>query len=75
MEELSKLVDDLYEVFSTYRDPGKDFCQYCYSEPEVQHFKHTPLRQLGRMMHELYSGSRPIIGKVRMHTGITCREC
>ena len=47
MEELSKLVDDLYEVFSTYRDPGKDFCQYCYSEPEVQHFKRTPLRQLG----------------------------
>ena len=46
--ELSMLVDDLYEVFSTYRNSGRAFCTYCYSESEVQLIKRTPLRQLGK---------------------------
>lgn len=47
MEALSKLVDDLYDVFSRYRNSGRAFCTHCYSESEVQLIKHTPLRQLG----------------------------
>ena len=41
-----------------------------YNILKVRHFD-----SWARMTHELYSGNHPIIGKVRMYSSITCREC
>jgi hypothetical protein len=37
----------LYEVFSRYSHPGRDFCDFCYTRDEWNEITRTPVRMLG----------------------------
>jgi hypothetical protein len=43
---LSAALERLYRVFGSYRYPGSDFCDFCYTEPEIQRITGSDLRSL-----------------------------